>query len=399
MKLGIFFSETNQHTGGGFQYEVSIANFLLKKLEKKNYKLKFYCTDSRTRIILKKFNINAVNVGKNRFFNFVYKINLFYNFKFLKRLVNYISPYEKFIKRDDLDLIYFLSPNHYAMYIDKCNYITTCWDICHRDNVEFPEIRKNYSFELREILFFSTYLKSQTVICDSLLTKKNLSKWYGVDNKRIKIIPLFRSLNQKKFENSNIESYVKTKKNYLFYPGQLWSHKNHIYVLNALELLKNKYEIKVDFYFCGSDKGNLKHINDHAKKLNIQDQVKYLGFLNNMQIKKYYENAFALIMPTYFGPSNYPPLEAFSYGCPVIYNLFGSEDINFKKAVWNINIKKISSLVEVIINMKKNQKEVKNKIKKGLNYFSKIDEKKIINEYEKIFSEFLKIKNTWKSTK
>ena len=162
-----------------------------------------------------------------------------------------------------------------------------------------------------------------------------MSKWYGVDNKRIKIIPLFRSLNQKKFKNFNIKQYVKNKKNYLFYPGQLWSHKNHIYVLDALELLKNKYKIKINFYFCGSDKGNLEHINNHAKKLNIQDQIKYLGFLNNKQIKNYYENAFALVMPTYFGPSNYPPLEAFSYGCPVIYNLFGSENTNFKSSLGN----------------------------------------------------------------
>ncbi len=396
MKLGIFFSETNEHTGGGFQYEISIAKFLLKKLEKKNYNLKFYCTDERTKKILKRFNIYAFNIGKNKLFNFFFKINLFYNLNFLKGFTSYISPYEKFINKDNLDLIYFLSPNHHAMYIDKCNFISTCWDICHRDNVEFPEIRKNYSFELREILFFSTYLKSHSIICDSELTKKNLSKWYGVDNKRIKIIPLFRSLNQKKFKNFNIKQYVKNKKNYLFYPGQLWSHKNHIYVLDALELLKNKYKIKINFYFCGSDKGNLEHINNHAKKLNIQDQIKYLGFLNNKQIKNYYENAFALVMPTYFGPSNYPPLEAFSYGCPVIYNLFGSENTNFKKAVWKIDIKNILSLVKIIIYMKKNRNKVNDKIKNGLKYHSKINEKKIINDYKKIFKDFSNIKNKWK---
>ena len=73
MKLGIFFSETNEHTGGGFQYEISIAKFLLKKLEKKNYNLKFYCTDERTKKILKRFNIYAFNIGKNKLFNFFLK--------------------------------------------------------------------------------------------------------------------------------------------------------------------------------------------------------------------------------------------------------------------------------------------------------------------------------------
>jgi glycosyltransferase involved in cell wall biosynthesis len=33
-----------------------------------------------------------------------------------------------------------------------------------------------------------------------------------------------------------------------------------------------------------------------------------------------YRNAFGLVMPTYFGPTNIPPLEAFALGCPVFYS-------------------------------------------------------------------------------
>jgi glycosyltransferase involved in cell wall biosynthesis len=393
MNIGIFFSETNESVGGGFQYEVSIANFLIQNL-KKEYSFKFYCTNFETKQILKKYNIEATNIGRNIFFNFLFKINLFYNFKHLQKTILSISPYKKFITQDNIDLVYFTAPNHHAMYIEKCNFITTCWDICHRDNVEFPEVRTNYSFELREILFHATYPKSQTIICESKLTKKNLIKWYGIDSKRIKIIPLFLSINQKKIKIKNIK-YEINKKNYLFYPGQLWSHKNHIYVLDSLKILKIKYKIKINFYFCGSDKGNLKNINNYSQKLGISDQIKYLGFLNNDQIQYYYRNAFALVMPTYFGPSNYPPLEALSHACPVIYNLFGSEDNKFKSAVWNIDIKIKSSLAKTIFYMKKNPNKVKNKIKKGLEYFSNINEKLVLNIYRKIFDSNKELKKRW----
>ena len=33
-----------------------------------------------------------------------------------------------------------------------------------------------------------------------------------------------------------------------------------------------------------------------------------------------YENAMVVVMPTYFGPTNLPPLEAWSLGIPLIYS-------------------------------------------------------------------------------
>ena len=44
-----------------------------------------------------------------------------------------------------------------------------------------------------------------------------------------------------------------------------------------------------------------------------------MGFINNDLLIDIYRNSFALVMPTYFGPTNLPPLEAFKLGIPVIY--------------------------------------------------------------------------------
>jgi glycosyltransferase involved in cell wall biosynthesis len=39
---------------------------------------------------------------------------------------------------------------------------------------------------------------------------------------------------------------------------------------------------------------------------------------------EFYRRARALVMPTYYGPTNIPPLEAFSVGCPVaISGIYG----------------------------------------------------------------------------
>jgi glycosyltransferase involved in cell wall biosynthesis len=40
-----------------------------------------------------------------------------------------------------------------------------------------------------------------------------------------------------------------------------------------------------------------------------------------------YENAMAVVMPTYFGPTNIPPIEAWVVGKPVIYSEHLSEQV------------------------------------------------------------------------
>jgi len=72
--------------------------------------------------------------------------------------------------------------------------------------------------------------------------------------------------------------------------------------------------------FSGSDKGNLKYILDYAKKLNVEDLINYIGFAPNEEIYYLYKQSLALVMPSYFGPTNIPPLEAYTIGTPVIYS-------------------------------------------------------------------------------
>ena len=57
----------------------------------------------------------------------------------------------------------------------------------------------------------------------------------------------------------------------------------------------------------------------HANNLGIADRVRFLGFLDDSFVRACYMGALALVMPTYFGPRNIPPLEAFRFGIPVLY--------------------------------------------------------------------------------
>ena len=53
-----------------------------------------------------------------------------------KKVVPYCS-FEKKLVLHGIDLMYFISPSRLAMSLEVTNYMTTLWDLCHRDDLEF----------------------------------------------------------------------------------------------------------------------------------------------------------------------------------------------------------------------------------------------------------------------
>jgi len=103
---------------------------------------------------------------------------LFYR---LLKKIHIVNPFDKYLSKHDTDLIYFISPSIYARYTDKYNYIFTVWDLCHRDFMEFPEVRKNRIFESREAVYQHALTKAFALKDDisyySMLIRKDGRFW------------------------------------------------------------------------------------------------------------------------------------------------------------------------------------------------------------------------------
>ena len=107
----------------------------------------------------------------------------------------------KKLSKYKFDLIYFLSPNNLIKYVHKHNLITTVWDQCHRDNVEFPEVAHRGQFKQREELIHENIKRSFSIIVETEKSKLNFNKRYGVDLDRIKVLPCTPSDFVDKYKN------------------------------------------------------------------------------------------------------------------------------------------------------------------------------------------------------
>jgi glycosyltransferase involved in cell wall biosynthesis len=235
----------------------------------------------------------------------------------------------RWLKQYQIDLMIFPAPDELAFKIDL-PYVMAIHDLQHRLQPSFPEISAGGNAYWREYLFRNAARYATLLISESEVGKQDILSFYGaygVAGERIKVLPFLPAISGtgkvSEQEIQRVRSTYNLPERYLFYPAQFWLHKNHARIVQALDQLDNLQHVKIPVVFVGTHTGrqrnrNFARLQALIRELGMQDQVLFPGYVPDQDMPGLYAGATALIMPTFFGPSNIPVLEAWAYGCPVI---------------------------------------------------------------------------------
>jgi glycosyltransferase involved in cell wall biosynthesis len=229
----------------------------------------------------------------------------------------------------DIDLMIY--PNPLPLSFEaKIPFIMSIHDLQHRLQPEFPEVSADGEWEGREYLFRNAARYAKLLIADSETGKEDILNFYGpfgITEDRVKVLPFLPAVDlnfelDEDQQKAILEGYG-VPDNYLFYPAQFWPHKNHARIVRALDLLNREYNFSIPIVFCGSNSDKIRQqtfqeVNQLANQFGLEQQIHYLGYVPDEHISALYARARALIMPTFFGPTNIPILEAWAFGCPVL---------------------------------------------------------------------------------
>tara|TARA_B100000787_G_C16198025_1_gene302435 strand:- start:2562 stop:3749 length:1188 start_codon:yes stop_codon:yes gene_type:complete len=385
--------ENKISAGGGFAMSVDLILTLKKASEISGHEIIIFNYHKENSKILENLDLKFINIKENIFDKFFAFLNYSLLGSFFQSKLKLHTFFEKNLLKQKIDFVFFVTPSPKPFYLQKLNYALTVYDLCHRDFPEFSEVKAYNVYHLRELILNRCVGPATIVITESEKLKKMISNQFCKDENRIISIPNGPSplIN---FEDRNTNSKkLSLPENYFFYPAQFWEHKNHIRILEAIDILKKK-NIIVDFVFCGKDKGNLKNIKNKINRLNISSQVKIFDFLSNEEIKFLYKNSIALVMPTYFGPTNIPPLDAWANELPVIYSKHLSEQTLDAALYADPNSsEELADTIKKMLNIDV-RKELISKGKIRLSIIKK-DRENAIHELSKKLNEFEKKKDTW----
>ena len=137
--------------------------------------------------------------------------------------------------------------------------------------------------------------------------------------------------------------------------------------------------------FVGGDKGNYAFLDHIIRGYGLRKHFQSLGFIPAEHMTTLYENCQAVIMPTYFGPTNLPPLEAWLLGKPLIYSKQFSDHAG--NAAILINPDDASSIADAMKSML-DESISKKYIKKGYERLKQISSIRKITE-KKLFAKLL----------
>src|SRR5207248_2446916 len=99
--------------------------------------------------------------------------------------------------------------------------------------------------------------------------------------------------------------------------------KNHKILLEGALLIKDKIP-GFSLVFSGHKNHEFNKLYQFCEQNNLLQHVIFLGFVPNEFLGGLYLRARAIVMPTHFGPTNIPPLEAIALKCPVaVSNIYG----------------------------------------------------------------------------
>lgn len=196
-------------------------------------------------------------------------------------------------------------------------------DLMHRYEGRFQEVGKPTEYATREKLFSKHASSAAAILVDSEVGRQHVLESYDTDADKVHVLPFVASpLLQYDIERRPAK-LPEPIPQFIFYPAQFWPHKNHEALLKALYIVREKVDLHC--VFTGStDKEGYAPACNLCAELGLSKAIHFLGYATDAEVAWLYRNAFAMVMPTFFGPTNIPPLEAMQYGCPaIVSNVYG----------------------------------------------------------------------------
>lgn len=368
------------------------------------------------------------NIKYKLFYNAFKKIKLDYPWlnlpnvdlcesKIPNRVLDFFSQLFKWPKINKFlgDIDIFFSPHFLPVSLPKnCKRVITFHDLSFEHHPHFFS-------QSRKLWHFLTFPKSQAkkadkILADSESTKEDLVDIYKVNPKKIEVIYLgisedFRPVEKDNLKLTKVRKKYKLPENFILYFGTIEPRKNLILLINAFEILKEKFLAPTDkiswkgfegavrrkeniftdlrLVIAGTKGWLYKDILDKVNNSQFKDDIIFTGLINDKDKPYLYNLASAFVYPSFFEGFGFPPLEAMACGVPTIVSNTSSLSEAVGDGAIMIDPYNADELSFAIRRVLEDNELRENLIKKGLKQAKKFNWEKTA---QKVLDVFYKLK-------
>ncbi len=256
----------------------------------------------------------------------------------LKRLMGPLRPLARGVKRLIMPLppkVQFSVPSSDGFYENlNCDVIhfpyqdfvscrvPTVYNPHDLQHLHYPEFFAPEEIERREIVYPAACRAARTVVVASQFVKQDVMQRYEILADKIQVVPWSPpEIKLSEFTENDVsaqfEKYECPPVPFILYPAMTWEHKNHLRLLDAVALLREREGLKVNVICTGHKNSFYPSIERRLHELKLEGQVKFTGVVEYKELSLLYRQAQFVIIPTLFEAASAPLFEAWQHGVAV----------------------------------------------------------------------------------
>lgn len=179
----------------------------------------------------------------------------------------------------------------------------------------YPE---NFTADLlysRDRHFVGSTKMADRVITHSEFTKRTLMQKHHLPADRIAVVP---HCSAPIFASGDLALCKQPlPRDFILYPANLWTHKNHDRLLQAIAILQAEHGLAINLVLTGFATPTGYPVQDKAREYGVASLVHVLGHITASELNGAYRRARMLVYPSYFEGFGIPLIEAMAAGCPI----------------------------------------------------------------------------------
>ncbi|MSS64493.1 glycosyltransferase family 4 protein [Velocimicrobium porci] len=370
----------NSKSGVGF-YEHGLVTELVNKKKEDQFYLQFFSYKNREekRKIAKRYLSNNTEMDECTYFpGSLYRV-----------LMSFIYfPYHFFFKKQ-AEITHFF--NFCIPPGVKGKKVVTIHDMTFR---AYPGTMRWKTKMVLALNIKKSIRRADKIIADSEFTKKEMQKYYSVNETKIAVVPCGIDFNIFHTEyNDDTISEVKTKYkitgDYFLYLGTLEPRKNIEGLIKAYAIFCKKHsnEAIPKLVLAGGKGWNYETIFSAVKEYSLEERIYFTGYVADEDVPKLMAGAYAFCFPSFYEGFGMPPLEAMACGTPVLTSNNSSLTEVTADAAFKVNpnsIEEIADGLEVLWQDKQLYHELR---KKGIEQAKKYSWENAANLLYNVYKE------------
>ncbi len=186
----------------------------------------------------------------------------------------------------------------------------------------YPEFFSEEVLKSRSRTYRPSAEKADHIISVSAFTKKTLVEKYNIPPEKISVV--LEGYDRDKFNRLDDEEVAEFRhrlglpKNFILYPAATWAHKNHINLIRAYKILREKFGVRDVLVLSGIKKENHDAVVEEIERHGLDKYVMHLGYLPYEELPLLFNAAGLMVFPSLFEGFGIPVVEAMAVGLPVV---------------------------------------------------------------------------------